>query len=81
MPRCPFRLFRDRLGGMYGRQTEMLTSTGITEADLQGALALLERLERFWIVASDRFSRAQDFFAESAIQVRRSASVQREGKS
>ena len=71
-------LLRNRLVDMYGRQTEMLASTSITEADLRGALALLERLERFWIMASDRFGRrAQDSFAENAIEPSGSASVQR----
>ena len=75
-------LLRDRLVGMYGRQTEMLTGTSITEADLQGALALLERLERFWIMTSDRFGRrAQDSFAENAIEPSGSASVHRGGRS
>ena len=75
-------LLRDRLVGMYGRQTEMLTDTNITEADLQGTLALLERLERFWIMASDRFGRrAQDSFAENAIEPSGSASVHRGGRS
>jgi DNA-binding MarR family transcriptional regulator len=69
-------LLRDRVVSMYARHVEMLTDTSISEADLQGALALLERLERFWIAASDRFARrAQDFFAESAMQPRRSDSV------
>lgn len=73
---------RDRLVSMYERHVEMLTNASITEADLQGALALLEGLERFWTVASDRFARrAQDFLAESAMQRRRSESVRREAKS
>jgi hypothetical protein len=67
---------------MYGRHTEMLNNTGITEADLQVALAVLERLERFWMIAGDPFSRrAQDPFPENALQHSRSASAQRGGRS
>jgi DNA-binding MarR family transcriptional regulator len=75
-------LLRDRLVSMYGRHTEMLNLTSITEADLQVALAVLERLERFWMIAGDPFSRrAQDPFPENALQHSRSASAQRGGRS
>ena len=75
-------LLRDRLVSMYGRHTEMLNHTSITEADLQVALAVLERLERFWMIAGDPFSRrAQDPFPENALQDSRSASAQRGGRS
>jgi hypothetical protein len=31
----------------------MLNQTAITDADLQGVVVTLHRLERFWILASD----------------------------
>ena len=75
-------LLRDRLVSMYGRHAEMLPNTNITEADLQCALELMKRLERFWIVASDRYARpAQDFLAERrVVEPRRSDWVQRGGR-
>jgi DNA-binding MarR family transcriptional regulator len=45
---------RDRLSVMHGRHVEMLTQTAITDADLQGVVVTLRRLERFWMRASDR---------------------------
>jgi DNA-binding MarR family transcriptional regulator len=64
-------LLRDRLVSMYTRHTEMLSHTNITESDLQGALAALERLSRFWTMSRDRLGPlAQDPFAERSVQHR-----------
>src|SRR5439155_11561649 len=40
------RKLRDGVSTMYQRHFEMLGQTGLTEDDLQGATAMLERLER-----------------------------------
>ena len=40
---------RDRMSGMHRRHIEMLGQTTITDADLQGAVAILRRLEQFWV--------------------------------
>lgn len=72
---------RDRLAGMYSRHSDMLAETNLTEADLQGALGVLERLERFWTMANYRLDRrVQDPFAENAVRQHRPASAQRGGK-
>ena len=64
-------LLRDRLVSMYTRHTEMLSHTNITESDLQGALAALERLSRFWTMSRDCFDPlAQDRFAARSVQHR-----------
>lgn len=64
-------LLRDRLVSMYTRHIEMLSHTNITESDLQGALAALERLSRFWTMSRDRLGPlAQDPFAERSVQHR-----------
>jgi DNA-binding MarR family transcriptional regulator len=64
-------LLRDRLVSMYTRHTEMLSHTNITESDLQGALAALERLSRFWTMSRDRFGPlAQDPFGARSVQHR-----------
>ena len=47
------RNLRDRLSVMHRRHVEMLRQTAITDADLQGVVVTLHRLERFWIRASD----------------------------
>jgi DNA-binding MarR family transcriptional regulator len=47
------RNLRDRLSAMHKRHVEMLAQTTITDADLQGVVVTLRRLERFWILASD----------------------------
>jgi DNA-binding MarR family transcriptional regulator len=47
------RDLRERLSVMHRRHAEMLSQTAITDADLQGFLVMLRRLERFWIRASD----------------------------
>ena len=47
------RDLRDRLSVMHRRHVEMLNQTAITDADLQGVVVTLHRLERFWILASD----------------------------
>jgi DNA-binding MarR family transcriptional regulator len=47
------RDLRDRLSVMHRRHVEMLAQTAITDADLQGVVVTLRRLERFWIRASD----------------------------
>jgi DNA-binding MarR family transcriptional regulator len=44
---------RDRLSAMHKRHVEMLGQTAITDADLQGVVVTLSRLERFWMQASD----------------------------
>jgi DNA-binding MarR family transcriptional regulator len=59
---------RDRLFSMYQRHTETLTDANITAADLQGTIAVLKRVSHFWTMASDRFSRRQDPFAEGGAQ-------------
>jgi DNA-binding MarR family transcriptional regulator len=57
------RGLRDRLSGMHRRHVEMLGQTTITEADLQGVVTTLRRLERFWIRASDLVQRPGQFAA------------------
>ena len=52
------RILRDRLSGMHRRHIEMLGQTTITDADLQGAVAILRRLEQFWVEAAG-FGNAQ----------------------
>ena len=47
------RDLRDRLSVMHQRHVEMLGQTTITDADLQGVVVTLHRLERFWMRASD----------------------------
>jgi DNA-binding MarR family transcriptional regulator len=47
------RDLRDRLSAMHKRHVEMLAQTAITDADLQGVVVTLRRLERFWMRASD----------------------------
>jgi DNA-binding MarR family transcriptional regulator len=47
------RDLRDRLSVMLKRHVEMLGQTAITDTDLQGVVATLRRLERFWMRASD----------------------------
>src|SRR3984893_17551066 len=47
------RTLRDRLSGMHRRHIEMLGQTTITDTDLQGVVATLHRLQRFWMRASD----------------------------
>ena len=62
-------LLRDRLVRMYGRHTEMLRQADITDSDLQGALAALERLSRLWTMSRDRLGPlAQDPFADRSVQ-------------
>src|ERR1043165_3500105 len=62
-------LLRDRLVRMYGRHTEMLRQADITDFDLQGALAALERLSRLWTMSRDRLGPlAQDPFADRSVQ-------------
>ena len=74
-------LLRDRVASIYSRHADMLTQTNITEADLQGALGVLERLERFWMMASYRFERrVQDPFAQTAVRQNLSNSAQRGGR-
>jgi len=64
-------LLRDRLVRMYGRHTEMLRQADITDSDLQGALAALERLSRLWTMSRDRLGPlAQDPFADRSVQHR-----------
>jgi DNA-binding MarR family transcriptional regulator len=50
------RTLRDRLSEMHRRHIEMLAQTTITDADLQGAITTLRRLERFWVQSSDPFA-------------------------
>src|SRR5438445_6530460 len=57
------RELRDRLSGMHKRHVEMLGQTAITDADLQGVVVTLSRLERFWIRASDLVQRPGQFAA------------------
>jgi DNA-binding MarR family transcriptional regulator len=47
------RTLRDRLSDMHRRHTEMLGETRIADSDLQGVVATLHRLERFWLRGSD----------------------------
>ena len=51
------RDLRDRLSVMHRRHVEMLAQTTITDADLQGVVVTLSRLERFWMRASDLVQR------------------------
>jgi DNA-binding MarR family transcriptional regulator len=51
------RDLRDRLSAMHRRHVEMLSQTKITDADLQGVVVTLSRLERFWMRASDLVQR------------------------
>ena len=57
------RDLRDRLSVMHRRHVEMLEQTTITDADLQGVVVTLRRLERFWIRASDIFQQPGQFAA------------------
>jgi DNA-binding MarR family transcriptional regulator len=50
------RALRDRLNAMYQRHVKLLGQHDISEADLQGAAAVLERLERFWVEARNPYS-------------------------
>jgi len=43
------RQLSDRLSGIFERHIDMLAQTQITEGDLLNAVAVLQRLERFWI--------------------------------
>ncbi len=47
------RDLRDRLSVMHRRHVEMLNQTTITNADLEGVVVTLRRLEQFWIRAHD----------------------------
>ena len=58
------RDLRDRLSVMLRRHVEMLNQTAITDADLQGVVVTLGRLERFWILASDISQQPGHFAAE-----------------
>ena len=58
------RDLRDRLSVMLRRHVEMLNQTAITDADLQGVVVTLRRLERFWILASDISQQPGHFTAE-----------------
>jgi DNA-binding MarR family transcriptional regulator len=51
------RKLRDGLSAMHQRHLEMLGQTSITGGDLEGATAMLERLERFWSEASNHYGR------------------------
>jgi len=57
------RDLRDRLGVMHQRHVEMLGQTAITDADLQGVVVTLRRLERFWMRASDISQQSRQFAA------------------
>src|SRR3954447_21035698 len=57
------RALRDRLSGMHRRHIELLKQTAVTEADLDGVVTTLRRLERFWIRASDLVQRPGQFAA------------------
>jgi len=57
------RDLRDRLSIMHRRHVEMLNQTTITNADLEGVVVTLRRLERFWIRASDLLQRPGQFAA------------------
>jgi DNA-binding MarR family transcriptional regulator len=57
------RDLRDRLGVMHQRHVEMLAQTPITDADLQGVVVTLRRLERFWMRASDISQQSRQFAA------------------
>jgi DNA-binding MarR family transcriptional regulator len=52
------RKLRDAVSAMYQRHLEMLGQTSITEDDLEGARAMLERLGRFWSEASNPYRRS-----------------------
>ena len=72
-------LLRDRVVNMYRRHTEMLHQAGITESDLQGALAALERLSRLWTMSRDRLGPlAPDAFANRSVQHRGSSPLKAE---
>jgi DNA-binding MarR family transcriptional regulator len=43
------RTLRDRLSGMLDHHIKMLGQTQITDTDLEKAVAILQRLERFWM--------------------------------
>ena len=51
------RTLRDEMSAMYQRHIEMLGQTSITEDDLRGATAILQRIERFWSEASNPYRR------------------------
>ena len=57
------RDLRDRLGVMHKRHVEMLGQTPITNADLEGVVVTLSRLERFWMRASDLLQQPGRFAA------------------
>ena len=54
---------RDRLSIMHRRHVEMLNQTTITNADLEGVVVTLRRLERFWIRAGDLLQQPGQFAA------------------
>ena len=57
------RDLHDRLSVMHKRHAEMLGQTAITDADLQGVVVTLRRLERFWMRASDISQQSRQFAA------------------
>lgn len=52
-----------RLAEMHTKHLEMLEQFGVTDNDLAGVVAMLRRLESFWINASDLSSRSRQFAA------------------
>jgi len=57
------RVLRDRLSAMHERHIQMLPQTTLTPADLEGTVATLRRLERFWMHGSDAASPSPQFAA------------------
>jgi DNA-binding MarR family transcriptional regulator len=53
----------DQLSEMHKRHVELLSHTPVKSEDLQGSIATLRRLERFWVRAADLAPRPGQFAA------------------
>ena len=50
-------ILRDRLSVMHRRHIARLARRGVTESDLKSAMAVLDRLERFWVEVRNPYRR------------------------
>ena len=48
------RNLRNRLSDMYQRNSDTIDQIGVSEPDLRRVVAMLRRLEQFWIEAATR---------------------------
>lgn len=54
---------RHKLNQMHERNVKLLHQTGISDTDLAGAVITLQRIEQFWMQATDFVSRGRQFAA------------------